>query len=185
MRPLQWLPVVRQAQIQSHQPEADLVDAEPQPWEQQRLDDGIERIELPFVVHHRQWAREQDFILPAQLLDQAEHVPVAGEPVVVELLHRPIPAGFLEPACQPAHIISRFEDGDFVSGPAQVPRCRHAAEPCSDDCNFCHGFPFYKIKFLVNSTGSTAVSGKHAKICLSNVTSFTPNSCARATNSQS
>ena len=103
-------PVIREAQEQSYEAEADLIEAEPKPREEQRLEDRIEWIELPFVIHHRQRAGEKDLVLPAQLFDQAQHVFVAGKPVVVELLYRPVPVRLPEPRCQ-----SAYEIGGFVN----------------------------------------------------------------------
>ena len=111
----QSLPVIREAQVQPDQAEAELIEAKTQPGEKKSLDNRIERVEFALMVHDGQRAREEHFIRPAEFLDQAEHVFVAGKPVVVELLDGPIPAGLLEAAGQAADIIGRLVDSHIMT----------------------------------------------------------------------
>jgi len=95
----------------------------------------IERVEGVLVIDHRLGAGEEDFVLPAQLADQPQHGGIRGEPVVVELLHRPIPMRLLEPCRQPAHVIRAFQHGHLVPGVDEIVGGSQPAEPCSNDAN--------------------------------------------------
>src|SRR5664279_1520341 len=67
---------------------------------------------------------------------------------MVELLHRPVPAGFLKATGQPADVIGGLVDSDHMTGTLQIPGSCHAAETCSDDCDFRHMKSCYSL--LVN-----------------------------------
>src|SRR5690606_29824701 len=96
----QPLPVVGQFQKETDQTKAYFPDPPTQTREQDRSRDGIKRIEFSLVVHDRVWSPEDDLIRPAQLCDQTQHMSIAGEPVVVKLLNRPIPVWIFKPGSQ-------------------------------------------------------------------------------------
>jgi hypothetical protein len=111
----QSLPVVRQTQEQPDEAEADFIDAKSKSGKKKRTQDRVERIEFPFVIHHCQRTRKEDLVLPAQFLDQSQHMIIGLEPVMVELFDRPIPVGLLKPGSQTTHIIGGFINRHFMS----------------------------------------------------------------------
>jgi hypothetical protein len=59
---------------------------------------AIERVDAALVVERGRRAREEEALGEPQLTDQADDVPIRGEPVVVESLQRPLPASSRKPA---------------------------------------------------------------------------------------
>ena len=142
---LELAPVGGQAQVQTDQPEAQLVQPPAQAGEQDGFQDRIERGPFALVEHDGEGAREEHLVAQTQLFDQPEHVLVPGEPVVVELLHRPVPARFLETGGQPGGMVFGLEDGDVVPGFGEVIGGSHAPEARSDDRYF-HG---YSVRLII------------------------------------
>ncbi len=79
-------------------------------------------------------------ITQTQFFDQSEHVLVTGEPVMVEMLHGPVPVGFLETGRQTAGVVGCFKNGDFVSFADQITGGSHAAKTSANDSNLHAGF---------------------------------------------
>ena len=97
------------------------------------MQDRVEGIELALVVHDRVGTGEEHLVLPAQLIDQAKHVAVAGKPVMVELLNRPIPVRLFKARSQAAGVVGGFENGHLMAGAHQVVGGSQAAKAGAQD----------------------------------------------------
>jgi hypothetical protein len=119
---LQRLPVGAQLELQAGPPEADHVAQREMPQQKERHvgEHRVEGMEVALIVDGRDRPREQHFIARPDLVDQAQHVLIGLEPVMVELLHRPVPVRFLEPGGQPAHLRRGLVDGDLLAPPGQI-----------------------------------------------------------------
>ena len=134
-------PIIGQAQVHTHEAKADLVRPA-QARIHQRSRNGIERIKFALVIHHCLGGAANHFVLQSQFADDLEHVMIRGKPVVVELLHRPLPFEALEAGSQAARVIGPLENGDLVAGTHKVERRRKPTKTSADDRNlFCCHFP--------------------------------------------
>ena len=92
----------------------------PQQEERHVGEHRIEGMEVIVIVDGRDRAREQHFLARAELVDEAQHVAVGLEPVMVELLHRPVPVRFFEPGGQSAHVRRGLVERDGMAQAGQV-----------------------------------------------------------------
>jgi hypothetical protein len=100
---------------------------------EQRGQRAIESVEAFLVEGGGDRPGEQQAIAPTQLGDQAQDGAVAGEPVVVVLLERPVPARFFESGRQAADLVAGLVLDDVVTGSRQVIRRRQPAGARADD----------------------------------------------------
>ncbi len=90
---------------------------------------AVQWVETALVVDRGNWPGEEDLVAPAQFLNKTQDMPIAGEPVVIVLLDRPIPARDLEARRQPTNRLVGLEDGHLAAGAGQVIGCRKS--PCA------------------------------------------------------
>ena len=103
------------------------------PWYKDGVYAGF--VELALEINRRVGPRKEDLITPAQLIDQAQHVAVRCEPVMIELLQRPVPMRRFEPGCQPADPGRALIDGHLVSRPVQIVSGGQSGHPRPDNCD--------------------------------------------------
>ena len=72
-----------------------------------------------------------------------ENLVVGGEPVMVELLQRPVPGFVFEAGRQAANAVSRFVYGDVVSGMDEIPGGSQSSRAGADDADLhiVHALP--------------------------------------------
>ena len=116
---LEGLPVRGEFEIDARETEGDLVK-QAQPLEQQGGKGRIELQEVALVIRHGDRAHEANLVAHPHFGCQGQHVSVGGKPVVIELLHRPVPGGLFEPSRQTARLIAGLKDGDGVALLEQV-----------------------------------------------------------------
>ena len=117
------------------QPEADHIGEREMPQQKERHvgEHRIEGMELTVIVDGRDRARKQHLVARADLVDEAQHVFVGLEPVMVELLHRPVPVRFFETGGQPARVGRGFVDRDLMAESGQIVGGGQAGGAGSDD----------------------------------------------------
>ena len=86
-------------------------------------------------------AGEDDTVAHAHLLGEGEDFVVAGEPVMIELLQRPVPSLVFEAGSEPADAVSRFVDCHLMARVSEVPGgCQSGGAGADDgDVHLVHG----------------------------------------------
>ena len=94
---------------------------------------AVQRVDAALVVDRGGGAAEEEQVRQAQLPCKADDLAVTGEDVMVEAVHRPVPALVLEPGGQAAHIGPRFVDRHAVARLQQIVGRGQAGHAGPDD----------------------------------------------------
>src|SRR5690606_36105013 len=100
----------------------------------------------------------------AQLLNQAAHVFIGREPMVVVTLHRPIPMRLLKAGRQTPGAVGSIEDAYHSASPHQVVSGAQTADSCANHRDvlfarlFCHGLSVSSCASTGDSAGASDFS---------------------------